>query len=57
MMQKKLGDYIGCLVDEPNGVLSDHYEPQALLRSEEAPVIVGLILSLNVVDCNIWLKV
>lgn len=57
LMQKKLGDYLKVLVDHKDDILSDYYEPDALLMSEEIIVIVGLLLGLNVIDCNLCVKV
>ena len=56
-MQKKLADYFRHLVDQGDEVLSEFYEPRALLRSDEAAIVTGLLLSLNVVDCNLCVKV
>ncbi len=56
-MQKRLSDYLKSLVEQGDNFLSEYYEPNALLRSEEAALIVGLLLSLNVVDCNLCVKV
>lgn len=56
-MQKKLADYFRHLVDQGDEVLSEFYEPRALLRSEEAAIVTGLLLSLNIVDCNLCVKV
>ncbi len=53
-MQKRLSDYVRWLVAQGDALLPDYYEPHALLRSDhEAALIVGLLGSLNVVDCNI----
>lgn len=57
LMQKKLADYFRHLVDQGDEVLSDFYEPRALLRSEEAAIVTGLLLGLNIVDCNLCVKV
>ena len=38
LMQKKLADYFRHLVDQGDEVLSDFYEPRALLRSEESAI-------------------
>ena len=57
IMQKKLADYFRTLVEQRDDILSEFFEPQALLRSEESALIVGLLVSLNVVDCNICVKV
>lgn len=55
VMQKRLADYIKLLVDDKN-LLDEYYEPEALMRSEEAVLLCGLLVSLNIVDCNICLK-
>ena len=57
LMQKKLADYFRHLLDQGDEVLSEFYEPRALLRSDEAAIVTGLLLSLNVVDCNLCVKV
>ena len=57
LMQKKLADYFRHLVDQGDDVLSEFYEPRALLRSEEAAIVTGLLLGLNIVDCNLCVKV
>ncbi|XP_046407032.1 RUN and FYVE domain-containing protein 2 isoform X3 [Ischnura elegans] len=56
LMQKKLADYLKVLVDHKEDVLSEYYEPEALLMSDEAIVIVGLLVGLNVIDCNLCVK-
>ena len=56
-MQKKLADYFRHLVDQGDEVLAEFYEPRALLRSEEASIVTGLLLGLNIVDCNLCVKV
>lgn len=55
VMQKKLGDYVKLLVDSGN-ILQEFYEPEALLCSEEGVLLAGLLVSLNIVDCNLCLK-
>ena len=57
LMQKKLADYFRLLVDQGDDVLSEFYEPRALLRSDEAALVTGLLLGLNIVDCNLCVKV
>ena len=54
-MQKKLPDYIKALVDKKEH-LGDFYEPEALLVQDEGVLICGLLVSLNIVDCNLCLK-
>ncbi|XP_042093766.1 RUN and FYVE domain-containing protein 1-like [Ovis aries] len=55
LMQKKLADYLKVLVDNKN-LLSEFYEPEALMMEEEGTVIVGLLVGLNVLDANLCLK-
>lgn len=56
-MQKKLADYFKVLVDVREEVLLEFYEPFALMMSEEAVILSGLLVGLNVIDCNFCLKV
>ncbi|CAL8075985.1 unnamed protein product [Orchesella dallaii] len=56
LMQKKLADYFKILVDRREEMLPEFYEPFALLMSDEAPVLGGLLVGLNVIDCNFCLK-
>lgn len=44
-------------MEEQSILLSDYYEHFALLRSEEAALVIGLLSTLNVVDCNLCIKV
>jgi len=55
VMQKKLGDYFRLLVAGQES-LAEFYEPNALLRSDEAHLVNALLVSLNVVDCNLCVK-
>lgn len=34
----------------------EYYEPQSLLLCEEAAIVAGLLVGLNVVDCTITVK-
>ncbi|XP_050437503.1 RUN and FYVE domain-containing protein 2 isoform X4 [Adelges cooleyi] len=56
LMQKKLADYLKILVDNRDEELVDYFEPDALMMSDEAVVIVGLMVGLNVIDCNLCIK-
>lgn len=56
LMQKKLADYLKVLVDNRDEELVDFFEPDALMMSDEAIVIVGLMVGLNVIDCNLCIK-
>uniref|UniRef100_A0A8D0H9A2 RUN and FYVE domain containing 1 n=1 Tax=Sphenodon punctatus TaxID=8508 RepID=A0A8D0H9A2_SPHPU len=55
LMQKKLADYLKVLLDHKT-LLSEFYEPDALMMEEEGAVIVGLLVGLNVLDANLCLK-
>uniref|UniRef100_A0A6I8NT61 RUN and FYVE domain containing 1 n=1 Tax=Ornithorhynchus anatinus TaxID=9258 RepID=A0A6I8NT61_ORNAN len=55
LMQKKLADYLKVLIDNKH-LLSEFYEPEALMVEEEGAVIVGLLVGLNVLDANLCLK-
>ena len=56
-MQKKLSDYFKILIEQSDEYLAEFYESRALLRCEEAVIVTGLLVSLNVVDCNLCVKV
>ncbi|XP_047411878.1 RUN and FYVE domain-containing protein 1 isoform X2 [Sciurus carolinensis] len=55
LMQKKLADYLKVLIDNKH-LLSEFYDPEALMMEEEGMVIVGLLVGLNVLDANLCLK-
>lgn len=57
LMQKKLADYLRVLLEHRDQALAEYFEPHALVLSEEAVVIMGLLLGLNVIDCNLCVKV
>lgn len=57
LMQKKLADYFKILVEHRDDLLKDFYEPIALMMSDEATVLTGHLVGLNVIDCNFYLKV
>ncbi|XP_022258849.1 protein RUFY3-like [Limulus polyphemus] len=56
LMQKRLADYFRLLIDKKEEILVEFYEPGALMFSEEAVVIGGLLVGLNVIDCNLCVK-
>ncbi|XP_014214299.1 protein RUFY3 isoform X1 [Copidosoma floridanum] len=56
LMQKKLADYLKVLIDHKDDVLSEYFEPDALMMSDESIVLVGLLVGLNVIDCNFCVK-
>ncbi|XP_053307038.1 RUN and FYVE domain-containing protein 2 [Spea bombifrons] len=55
MMQKKLADYLRCLILRRD-LLSEFYENYAVMMEEEGTVIVGLLVGLNVIDANLCVK-
>lgn len=57
LMQKKLADYLRVLLEHREQALEEYFEPHALVLSDEAMVIMGLLLGLNVIDCNLCVKV
>lgn len=57
LMQKKLADYLKVLIDVKDDVLSEYFEPDALMMSDEAIIVMGLLVGLNVIDCNFCVKV
>ncbi|KYB29366.1 protein RUFY3 isoform X5 [Tribolium castaneum] len=56
LMQKKLADYLKVLIDHKDEALVEYFEPDALMLSDEAIVIIGLLVGLNVIDCNLCVK-
>ncbi|XP_074025513.1 RUN and FYVE domain-containing protein 2 isoform X1 [Leptinotarsa decemlineata] len=56
LMQKKLADYLKVLIDHKDEALVEYFEPDALMLSDEAIIIIGLLVGLNVVDCNLCVK-
>ncbi|KAM4746891.1 RUN and FYVE domain-containing protein 1 isoform 2-T2 [Rhinophrynus dorsalis] len=55
LMQKKLADYLQVLINHKD-LLSEFYDPDALMMEEEGAVIVGLMAGLNMIDANLCLK-
>ncbi|KAM4602659.1 RUN and FYVE domain-containing protein 2 isoform 2-T2 [Polymixia lowei] len=55
LMQKRLADYLRLLITRKD-LLSDFYEPSAVMLEEEGAVIVGLLVGLNVIDANLCVK-
>ncbi|XP_065157605.1 RUN and FYVE domain-containing protein 2 isoform X2 [Atheta coriaria] len=56
LMQKKLADYLKILIDHKDVALVEYFEPDALMLSDEAIIIIGLLVGLNVIDCNLCVK-
>lgn len=45
---------MGCIMTFT--ICRDFYEPYALMLGEEAMVVSGLLIGLNIIDCNMVLK-
>ncbi|XP_055912416.1 protein RUFY3 isoform X2 [Eupeodes corollae] len=56
LMQKKLADYLQALIEHRDDALIEYYEPHALMMSDEIVVIMGILVGLNVIDCNLCVK-
>ncbi|XP_050667062.1 RUN and FYVE domain-containing protein 2 isoform X1 [Leptidea sinapis] len=56
LMQKRLADYLRILLEHREDTLEEYFEPHALMLNEEAVIISGLLVGLNVVDCNLCVK-
>uniref|UniRef100_UPI00358E4F30 protein RUFY3-like isoform X4 n=1 Tax=Myxine glutinosa TaxID=7769 RepID=UPI00358E4F30 len=55
LMQKKLSDYFKALLAH-RSLLSEFYEPTALMMEEEGLLIAGLLVGLNMIDANLCIK-
>ncbi|XP_043113287.1 RUN and FYVE domain-containing protein 1 [Puntigrus tetrazona] len=55
LMQKKIADYMKELINRRD-LLSEFYDPGALIIEEEGAVIVGMLVGLNVIDANLCVK-
>ncbi|CAB3250695.1 unnamed protein product [Arctia plantaginis] len=56
LMQKRLADYLRILLEHREDTLEEYFEPHALMLNEEAVIITGVLVGLNVVDCNLCVK-
>ncbi|KAL8587508.1 hypothetical protein ACOMHN_000914 [Nucella lapillus] len=56
MMQKSLADYFKIMIENKELLLSEFYENGAFMLEEEGMVIAGLLVGLNVLDCNMCIK-
>ncbi|CAG0919405.1 unnamed protein product [Notodromas monacha] len=56
LMQKRLPDYFKALTDHRDDLLVHFYDPIALMMSDDAIVLSGLLLGLNVIDSNLCIK-
>lgn len=55
LMQKKIADYLQALIEQKDD-LAEYYEPHALMMSDEIVIIIGILVGLNVIDCNLCVK-
>ena len=55
LMQKRLADYYRLLCEQKQE-LRELYDHQAMLLSDENVIIIGLLIGLNVLDFNFYLK-
>jgi RUN and FYVE domain-containing protein 1 len=56
MMQKKLPEYFNELLANKAELLKDIYNDYAFMMNDEAQVFAGLIIGVNVIDCNFFVK-
>ncbi|XP_048763275.1 RUN and FYVE domain-containing protein 2-like isoform X2 [Ostrea edulis] len=56
LMQKSLADYLKILCERRDQVLNEFYEPGAMMLEDEGMVFTGLLVGLNVIDCNMCIK-
>lgn len=56
MMQKKLPEYFNELLANKTELLKDIYNEFAFMMNDEAQVFAGLIIGVNVIDCNFFVK-
>lgn len=57
LIEKRLSEYVRIAVENRDSFLTEYYENDGLLMDEESGVLVaGLLVSLNVLDCNLCLK-
>lgn len=56
MMQKKLPEYFNELLANKDVLLKDIYHKYAFMMNDEAHVFAGLIIGVNVIDCNFFVK-
>ncbi|KAK7922105.1 hypothetical protein WMY93_009007 [Mugilogobius chulae] len=55
LMQKKIADYMKALLERKD-LLSEFYDPGALVIEEEGSVLGGLLVGINVIDANLCIK-
>lgn len=56
MIQKKLPEYFNQLLLNKDVLLKDIYHEHAFMLNDEAHVFIGLIIGVNVIDCNFFAK-
>ncbi|XP_054166341.1 RUN and FYVE domain-containing protein 2-like [Oppia nitens] len=56
LMKKRLSDYFRLLLENREILLNDYYEDMSIMMSDEAVVIGGLLVGLNILDCNFCVK-
>ncbi|CAE1245762.1 RUN and FYVE domain-containing protein 2,RUN and FYVE domain-containing protein 1,Protein RUFY3 [Acanthosepion pharaonis] len=55
-MQKTLADYFKLIIEKKDDILCEFYERGAIMMEDEGMVIAGLLVGLNVIDCNLCIK-
>uniref|UniRef100_A0A1A8RAX2 RUN and FYVE domain containing 1 n=1 Tax=Nothobranchius rachovii TaxID=451742 RepID=A0A1A8RAX2_9TELE len=55
LMQKTVADYMKALLERKD-LLSEFYNPGALMMEEEGAIMGGLLVGLNVIDANLCIK-
>ena len=56
MMKKKLADYFQVLINIRDSTLREYYESFALIMTEDANVLAGLLVGLNSFDFTVFIK-
>lgn len=56
MMQKKLPEYFNDLLANKEVLLRNIYYDYAFMLNEEAHIFAGLLIGVNVIDCNFFIK-
>lgn len=56
MMQKKLPEYFNELLANKDVLLKNSYHDYAFMLNDEAHIFAGLLIGVNVIDCNFFVK-
>lgn len=56
LMKKQLSDFFQLLLDHRDTILKEYYETNALMLSDDANILCGLLVGLNSFDYNIYIK-